>query len=159
MQKMASSLKEISPELRDGITSFLGTQEVFLLPAQFHVKSKVEDIVLVLLPWRALVLPAKLPVKVQASFSYLSVQLIKMGDAGQLCEIDKYNAPHIYKQCLRLKNKLAYGYPLGNGPCFLVVIETDSTYEFDFLSLDNLEHVVIHMVEFLKKMFPDSSLW
>nr|XP_056718340.1 capping protein, Arp2/3 and myosin-I linker protein 2 [Euleptes europaea] len=112
--------KRVEP---DSITNFLGTQEVLLLTAQFHVKSKVEDIVLVLLPWRALVLPAKLPIKVQASFSYLAVQLIKMGEAGQ------------------------------------VVIETDTTYEFEFLSLDDLEYVVIHMVEFLKKMFPDSSPW
>ncbi|XP_077166863.1 capping protein, Arp2/3 and myosin-I linker protein 2 [Paroedura picta] len=121
VQKMAFPLKEISPELRDSITSFLGTQEVFLLPAQFHFKCKVDDVVLVLLPWRALVLPAKLPIKIQASFSFLAVQLIKMGEARQ------------------------------------VVIETDTTYEFEFLSLDDLEHVVIHMVEFLKKMFPDSS--
>ncbi|XP_054856237.1 capping protein, Arp2/3 and myosin-I linker protein 2-like [Eublepharis macularius] len=120
---MAASLREISPELRESITDFLGMQEVSLLTARLHVKSKVEDTVLVLLPWRALVLLAKLPIKVQGSFSFLALQLIKMGEASQ------------------------------------VVIETDTTYEFEFLSLDDLEYVVIHMIVFLKKIFPDSSPW
>ncbi|XP_066492897.1 capping protein, Arp2/3 and myosin-I linker protein 2 [Tiliqua scincoides] len=119
---MAASLKEIPGELRESITNFLGAPVVVLQAAQLPVKSKIEDIVLALMPWRAFVLLAKLPLKVQVSFSFLAVQKIRIKDTNQ------------------------------------VVIETDaSSYEFGFLSLDELEQVVIHMVVSLKKIFPDSS--
>ncbi|KAG8144036.1 hypothetical protein E2320_001162 [Naja naja] len=80
-QKMAASFKERSAELHENITNFLGTREFLLLDAWFHIKSKVEEIVLVLMPWRALVVMAKLPLKVQVCFSFLAVQLIKMREA------------------------------------------------------------------------------
>ncbi|XP_060537567.1 capping protein, Arp2/3 and myosin-I linker protein 2 [Pantherophis guttatus] len=74
------------------------------------------------MPWRALVVMAKLPVKVQVSFSFLAVQLIKMREAKK------------------------------------IVIETDtSSFEFDFLSSDDLEQAVSHMITSLKKVFPGSS--
>ncbi|XP_044275779.1 capping protein, Arp2/3 and myosin-I linker protein 2 [Varanus komodoensis] len=118
---MAAS-REIPAELHESITDFLGTQEFVLLDAFLHIRSKVEDIVLVLMPWRALVILAKLPVKVYFSFSFLAVQMIRMGEANQ------------------------------------VVIKTDtSSLELEFLSLDDLEHAVIHMVTSLKKVIPNSS--
>ncbi|XP_061450461.1 capping protein, Arp2/3 and myosin-I linker protein 2 isoform X2 [Rhineura floridana] len=107
--------------MQETIANFLGTQDIILLDAQLHIKSKMENIVLVLMPWRALVMLAKLPVKVQVSFSFLAVQLIRIGEANQ------------------------------------VVMETDeSSFEFDFLSLEDLERMVIHVVMSLKKIFPDS---
>ncbi|KAM3828818.1 capping protein, Arp2/3 and myosin-I linker protein 2 [Vipera latastei] len=119
---MAASFKERSAELHGSITNFLGTQEFVLLDAQFHIKSKVEEIVLVLMPWRALVAMAKLPLKIQVSFSFLAVQFIQMREAQK------------------------------------IVIETDtSSFEFDFLSSDDLEQAVSHMITSLKKVFPGSS--
>ncbi|KAM6430273.1 capping protein, Arp2/3 and myosin-I linker protein 2 isoform 1-T1 [Liasis olivaceus] len=121
-KKMAAFFKERSAELHESITNFLGTQEFVLLDAQFHIKSKVEEIVLVLMPWRALVVIAKFPIKVQVSFSFLAMQFIKIREAKKL------------------------------------IIETDtSSFEFDFLSLDDLEHAVSHMITALKKVFPGSS--
>ncbi|XP_033014818.1 F-actin-uncapping protein LRRC16A-like [Lacerta agilis] len=119
---MAASFKEIPAELHESITNLLGTHDVILLNAQLHIKSKVENIVLVLMPWRALVVRAKLPAKVQVSFSFLAVQIISIGGDNR------------------------------------VVVETDkSSFEFEFLSLDDLEHMVIHVVTSLKKIFPISS--
>ncbi|XP_077787821.1 capping protein, Arp2/3 and myosin-I linker protein 2 isoform X2 [Podarcis muralis] len=119
---MAASFKEIPAELHESITNLLGTHDIILLDAQLHIKSKVENIVLVLMPWRALVVLAKLPVKVQVSFSFLAVQIITIGG-------DNW-----------------------------VVVETEkSSFEFEFLSLDDLEHMVIHIVTSLKKIFPISS--
>nr|XP_060644291.1 capping protein, Arp2/3 and myosin-I linker protein 2 [Anolis sagrei ordinatus] len=107
----------------EAIADFLGTQECVLMDAQLHIRSKVEDIVLILMPWRALVMLAKLPVKVQASFSFLAVQSMTMGEANQF------------------------------------VIETDtSAFEFKFFSLDDLDHVAVHIVASLQKAFPDASL-
>ncbi|XP_053126871.1 capping protein, Arp2/3 and myosin-I linker protein 2 isoform X2 [Hemicordylus capensis] len=120
---MAASDKEISAELYDSIIDFLGTHDVVLRAAQLHLKSKVEDVVLVLMPWRVLVLMAKVPVKLQVSFSFLAVHTIRIRETTQ------------------------------------VIIETDaSAYEFTFLSLDDLEYVVIHVVMSLKKVFPDTSV-
>ncbi|XP_062997504.1 capping protein, Arp2/3 and myosin-I linker protein 2 [Elgaria multicarinata webbii] len=122
IQKMAAFLKEIPAELHESITHFLGKQEFVLLDAQLHIKSKVEDIVLVLMPWRALVILAKRPVKVQVSFSFLAVQMIRMAEANQ------------------------------------VVIKTDSaSFELEFLSLDDLEDAIIHVVTSIKKIIPNSS--
>ncbi|KAK9392772.1 Leucine-rich repeat-containing protein 16C isoform A [Crotalus adamanteus] len=81
---MAASFKERSAELHGSITNFLGTQEFVLLDAQFHIKSKVQEIVLVLMPWRALVVMAKLPLKIQVSFSFLAVQFIQIREAKKI---------------------------------------------------------------------------
>ncbi|XP_067327275.1 capping protein, Arp2/3 and myosin-I linker protein 2 [Anolis sagrei] len=121
---MASSAFHEGPApLHEAIADFLGTQECVLMDAQLHIRSKVEDVVLILMPWRALVMLAKLPVKVQASFSFLAVQSMTMGEANQF------------------------------------VIETDtSDFEFKFFSLDDLDHVAVHIVASLQKAFPDASL-
>ncbi|NWR62425.1 CARL2 protein, partial [Bucorvus abyssinicus] len=59
----------------EGITAFLGTKKVLLvLSIQLQVKSKYDDYILVLTPWRAYVLPVMLPVRVHSSFSFLEVR-------------------------------------------------------------------------------------
>ncbi|NWY64774.1 CARL2 protein, partial [Erithacus rubecula] len=108
----------------EGITTFLGTKKVLLvLSIQLQVKSKYDDFILVLTPWRAYVLPVMLPVRVHSSFSFLEVTEMMVQESS------------------------------------VVVIETDAaSYAFRFLSLDDLEQVVIHVTMSLKKVFPDSSL-
>ncbi|NXP45697.1 CARL2 protein, partial [Heliornis fulica] len=72
---MAASPGGISAELQEGITTFLGTKKVLLvMSVQLQVKSKYDDYVLVLAPWRAYVLPVTLPVRVHSSFSFLEVR-------------------------------------------------------------------------------------
>ncbi|KAM6253160.1 capping protein, Arp2/3 and myosin-I linker protein 2 [Porphyrio hochstetteri] len=72
---MATSPGGISAELQEGITAFLGTKKVLLvMSVQLQVKSKYDDYVLVLAPWRAYVLPVLLPVRVHSSFSFLEVR-------------------------------------------------------------------------------------
>ncbi|NXT39207.1 CARL2 protein, partial [Pelecanoides urinatrix] len=59
----------------EGITAFLGTKKVLLVMSiQLQVKSKYDDYILVLTPWRAYVLPVTLPVRVHSSFSFLEVR-------------------------------------------------------------------------------------
>ncbi|KAF1504658.1 Capping protein, Arp2/3 and myosin-I linker protein 2, partial [Eudyptula minor] len=59
----------------EGITTFLGTKKVVLvMSVQLQVKSKYDDYILVLTPWRAYVLPVMLPVRVHSSFSFLEVR-------------------------------------------------------------------------------------
>ncbi|NXE09201.1 CARL2 protein, partial [Lophotis ruficrista] len=59
----------------EGIIAFLGTKKVLLVMSiQLQVKSKYDDYLLVLTPWRAYVLPVMLPVKVHSSFSFLEVK-------------------------------------------------------------------------------------
>ncbi|NXU57287.1 CARL2 protein, partial [Turnix velox] len=59
----------------EGITSFLGTKKVLLVMSiQLQVKSKYDDYILVLTPWRAYLLPVMLPVRVHSSFSFLEVK-------------------------------------------------------------------------------------
>ncbi|NWY10657.1 CARL2 protein, partial [Aphelocoma coerulescens] len=108
----------------EGITTFLGTKKVLLvLSIQLQVKSKYDDFILVLTPWRAYVLPVMLPVRVHSSFSFLEVREMTVQEPS------------------------------------VVVIETDAaSYAFRFMSLDDLEQVVIHVTMSLKKVFPDSSL-
>ncbi|NWI60598.1 CARL2 protein, partial [Calyptomena viridis] len=108
----------------EGITAFLGTKKVLLLlSVQLRVKSKYDNFVLVLMPWRAYVLPVMLPVRVHSSFSFLEVREMTVQEPS------------------------------------MVVIETDAaSYTFRFMSLDDLEQVVIHVIMSLKKVFPDSSL-
>ncbi|XP_014736171.1 PREDICTED: leucine-rich repeat-containing protein 16C [Sturnus vulgaris] len=121
---MAASPGGIPTELQEGITAFLGTKKVLLvLSIQLQVKSKYEDFILVLTPWRAYVLPVMLPVRVHSSFSFLEVREMMVQEPS------------------------------------VVVIETDAaSYAFRFMSLDDLEQVVIHVTMSLKKVFPDSSL-
>ncbi|KAM4894231.1 capping protein, Arp2/3 and myosin-I linker protein 2 [Sylvia borin] len=121
---MAASPGGIPSELQDGITTFLGTKKVLLvLSIQLQVKSKYDDFILVLTPWRAYVLPVMLPVRVHSSFSFLEVREMTVQEPS------------------------------------VVVIETDAaSYAFRFMSLDDLEQVVIHVTMSLKKVFPDSSL-
>ncbi|NXN42239.1 CARL2 protein, partial [Rhinoptilus africanus] len=72
---MAASPGGIPAELQEGITAFLGTKKVLLVMSiQLQVKSKYDDYVLVLTPWRAYVLPVMLPVRVHSSFSFLEVR-------------------------------------------------------------------------------------
>ncbi|XP_053808638.1 capping protein, Arp2/3 and myosin-I linker protein 2 isoform X2 [Vidua chalybeata] len=108
----------------EGITAFLGTKKVLLvLSIQLQVKSKYDDFILVLTPWRAYVLPVMLPVRVLSSFSFLEVREMTVQEPS------------------------------------VVVIETEAaSYAFRFMSLDDLEQVVIHVTMSLKKVFPDSSL-
>ncbi|NXM59173.1 CARL2 protein, partial [Illadopsis cleaveri] len=121
---MAASPGGIPSELQEGITTFLGTKKVLLvLSIQLQVKSKYDDFILVLTPWRAYVLPVMLPVRVHSSFSFLEVRQMMVKEPS------------------------------------VVVIETDAaSYAFRFMSLDDLEQVVIHVTMSLKKVFPDSSL-
>ncbi|NWT11134.1 CARL2 protein, partial [Vireo altiloquus] len=121
---MAASPGGIPSELQEAITAFLGTKKVLLmLSIQLQVKSKYDDFILVLTPWRAYVLPVMLPVRVHSSFSFLEVREMTVQEPS------------------------------------VVVIETDATsYAFRFMSLDDLEQVVIHVNMSLKKVFPDSSL-
>ncbi|NWU71373.1 CARL2 protein, partial [Pterocles burchelli] len=59
----------------EGITTFLGTKKVLLVTSvQLQVKSKYDDYILVLTPWRAYVLLVMLPVRVHSSFSFLEVK-------------------------------------------------------------------------------------
>ncbi|KAM9122103.1 capping protein, Arp2/3 and myosin-I linker protein 2 isoform 2-T2 [Pangshura tecta] len=59
------------------ITTLLGSKEIILVkPVQLQVKSKYEDDILVLTPWRAYVLQVMLPVRVWSSFSFLEVREI-----------------------------------------------------------------------------------
>ncbi|XP_075016990.1 capping protein, Arp2/3 and myosin-I linker protein 2 [Calonectris borealis] len=72
---MATSPGGIPAELQEGITAFLGTKKVLLVMSiQLQVKSKYDDYILVLTPWRAYVLPVMLPVRVHSSFSFLEVR-------------------------------------------------------------------------------------
>ncbi|KAM9289408.1 LOW QUALITY PROTEIN: capping protein, Arp2/3 and myosin-I linker protein 2 [Morus bassanus] len=73
---MAASPRGISTELQEGITAFLGTKKVLLVMSiQLQVKSKYNDYILVLTPWRAYVLAVVLPpVRVHSSFSFLEVK-------------------------------------------------------------------------------------
>ncbi|XP_021263663.1 capping protein, Arp2/3 and myosin-I linker protein 2 isoform X2 [Numida meleagris] len=74
---MAASPGGIPAELQEGIAASLGAKQILLLKSvQLQVKSKYDDFVLVLAPWRAYVLLATLPVRVHSSFSFLEVRNI-----------------------------------------------------------------------------------
>ncbi|NWW52635.1 CARL2 protein, partial [Pedionomus torquatus] len=63
--------------LSEGITAFLGPKKILLVMSiQLQVKSKYDDYILVLTPWRAYVLPVMLPVRVHSNFSFLEVREI-----------------------------------------------------------------------------------
>ncbi|NXH12439.1 CARL2 protein, partial [Bucco capensis] len=72
---MATAPEGIPAELQEGITTFLETKKVLLvMSVQLQVKSKYDDYILVLTPWRAYMLPVMLPVRVHSSFSFLEVR-------------------------------------------------------------------------------------
>ncbi|KAM6300523.1 LOW QUALITY PROTEIN: capping protein, Arp2/3 and myosin-I linker protein 2 [Aegotheles albertisi] len=72
---MATCPGGVPAELQEGITAFLGSQKVLLvMSVQLRVKSKYDDCILVLAPWRAYVVPVVLPVRVHSSFSFLEVR-------------------------------------------------------------------------------------
>ncbi|XP_074917416.1 capping protein, Arp2/3 and myosin-I linker protein 2 isoform X1 [Chelonoidis abingdonii] len=74
---MALSPGGIPCHLQDSITALLGSKEIILMkPVQLQVKSKYEDDILVLAPWRAYMLQVMLPVRVWSSFSFLEVKEI-----------------------------------------------------------------------------------
>ncbi|XP_069724937.1 capping protein, Arp2/3 and myosin-I linker protein 2 isoform X2 [Phaenicophaeus curvirostris] len=71
---MAVSPEGIPAEMQEGIAAFLGAKKILLVMSiQLQVKSKYDDYILVLTPWRAYVLPVMLPVRVHSSFSFLEV--------------------------------------------------------------------------------------
>ncbi|XP_053934280.1 capping protein, Arp2/3 and myosin-I linker protein 2 isoform X1 [Cuculus canorus] len=72
---MAACPEGIPAEMQEGIAAFLGTKKILLVMSiQLQVKSKYDDYILVLTPWRAYVLPVMLPVRVHSSFSFLEVR-------------------------------------------------------------------------------------
>ncbi|XP_025936760.1 capping protein, Arp2/3 and myosin-I linker protein 2 isoform X2 [Apteryx rowi] len=80
---MAVSPGGIPAELQEGITAFLGTKKILLVKrVQLLVKSKYDDYILVLTPWRAYVLLVILPVRVHSSFSFLEVQEITVRESS-----------------------------------------------------------------------------
>ncbi|XP_056216653.1 capping protein, Arp2/3 and myosin-I linker protein 2 isoform X5 [Falco biarmicus] len=72
---MAAAPGGIPTELQESITTFLGTKKVLLVMSiQLQVKSKYDDYILVLTPWRAYVLLVMLPVRIHSTFSFLEVR-------------------------------------------------------------------------------------
>ncbi|NXD72165.1 CARL2 protein, partial [Eolophus roseicapillus] len=81
----------------EGITTFLGTKEVLLvMSVQLQVKSKYDDYILVLTPWRAYVLPMTLPVRVHSSFSFLEVREMTVREPS-LVVIETDTASHAFQ--------------------------------------------------------------
>ncbi|NWS41282.1 CARL2 protein, partial [Probosciger aterrimus] len=81
----------------EGITNFLGTKEVLLvMSVQLQVKSKYDDYILVLTPWRAYVLPVTLPVRVHSSFSFLEVREMTVREPS-LVVIETDTASHAFQ--------------------------------------------------------------
>ncbi|XP_010192106.1 PREDICTED: leucine-rich repeat-containing protein 16C-like, partial [Mesitornis unicolor] len=93
----AASPEGIPAELQEGITAFLGTKKVLLvMSVQLQVKSKYDDYILVLTPWRAYVLPVMLPVRVHSSFSFLEVQEMTVREPS-LVVIETDAAPYAFR--------------------------------------------------------------
>ncbi|XP_065519533.1 capping protein, Arp2/3 and myosin-I linker protein 2 isoform X2 [Lathamus discolor] len=94
---MAASHRAIPTEIQEGITTFLGTKEVLLvMSVQLQVKSKYDDCILVLTPWRAYVLPVTLPVRVHSSFSFLEVREMTVQEPS-LVVIETDTASHAFQ--------------------------------------------------------------
>ncbi|XP_067390497.1 capping protein, Arp2/3 and myosin-I linker protein 2 [Emydura macquarii macquarii] len=94
---MALSPGGIPGHLRDSITALLGAKEIVLAkPVQMQVKSKYEDDILVLTPWRAYVLHAMLPARVQSSFSFLEVREIAIQEPS-LAVIDTDTSSYTFR--------------------------------------------------------------
>ncbi|XP_062477151.1 capping protein, Arp2/3 and myosin-I linker protein 2 isoform X1 [Pezoporus occidentalis] len=94
---MAASHRAIPTEIQEGITTFLGTKEVLLvMSVQLQVKSKYDDYILVLTPWRAYVLPVTLPVRVHSSFSFLEVREMTVQEPS-LVVIETDTASHAFQ--------------------------------------------------------------
>ncbi|XP_074974351.1 capping protein, Arp2/3 and myosin-I linker protein 2 isoform X3 [Caretta caretta] len=94
---MALSPVGIPCHLQDSITALLGPKEIILVkPVQLQVKSKYEDNILVLTPWRAYVLQVMLPVRVWSSFSFLEVREIVIQEPS-LVVIDTDTASYAFR--------------------------------------------------------------
>ncbi|XP_043351322.1 capping protein, Arp2/3 and myosin-I linker protein 2 isoform X2 [Dermochelys coriacea] len=94
---MAVSPVGIPCHLQDSITALLGPKEIILVkPVQLQVKSKYEDDILVLTPWRAYVLQVILPVRVWSSFSFLEVREIAIQEPS-LVVIDTDTASYAFR--------------------------------------------------------------
>ncbi|XP_061301474.1 capping protein, Arp2/3 and myosin-I linker protein 2 isoform X2 [Pezoporus flaviventris] len=94
---MAASHRAIPTEIQESITAFLGTKEVLLvMSVQLQVKSKYDDYILVLTPWRAYVLPVTLPVRVHSSFSFLEVREMTVQEPS-LVVIETDTASHAFQ--------------------------------------------------------------
>ncbi|XP_034644159.1 capping protein, Arp2/3 and myosin-I linker protein 2 [Trachemys scripta elegans] len=94
---MALSPGGIPCHLQDSITALLGSKEIILVkPVQLQVKSKYEDDILVLTPWRAYVLQVLLPGRVWSSFSFLEVREIRIQEPS-LVVIDTDTASYAFR--------------------------------------------------------------
>ncbi|XP_029466541.1 F-actin-uncapping protein LRRC16A-like [Rhinatrema bivittatum] len=94
---MASTAGGIPYELQDSIVEFMGSQEIILMKlVKLNFKSKYEDRTLVLMPWRAYVLLAVLPVRVESTFSYLEVSDIDIRDSS-LVVIETDNSDYSFR--------------------------------------------------------------
>ncbi|TFJ97848.1 prostate stem cell antigen-like [Platysternon megacephalum] len=94
---MALSPGGIPCHLQDSITALLGSKEIILVkPVQLQVKSKYEDDILVLTPWRAYVLQVLLPGRVWSSFSFLEVREITIQEPS-LVVIDTDTASYAFR--------------------------------------------------------------
>ncbi|XP_037733355.1 capping protein, Arp2/3 and myosin-I linker protein 2 isoform X1 [Chelonia mydas] len=94
---MALSPVGIPCHLQDSITALLGPKEIILVkPVQLQVKSKYEDDILVLTPWRAYVLQVMLPVRVWSSFSFLEVREIAIQEPS-LVVLDTDTASYTFR--------------------------------------------------------------
>ncbi|XP_075433315.1 capping protein, Arp2/3 and myosin-I linker protein 3-like [Ascaphus truei] len=78
---MANCLEGISYELQACIVDFMEPREVVLMkPVQMKMKSKFEDLVLVLTSCRAFLLHSTSPLRVESTFSYLEISDIDIRD-------------------------------------------------------------------------------
>ncbi|XP_041446013.1 F-actin-uncapping protein LRRC16A-like [Xenopus laevis] len=78
---MSDFLQPINYEMQACIVEFMEPSEVVLMkPVQMKMKTKSEDLVLVLTPWRAFLLYLEHPLRVQVTFSYLEISDIDMQD-------------------------------------------------------------------------------
>ncbi|XP_068549905.1 capping protein, Arp2/3 and myosin-I linker protein 2 isoform X1 [Anas acuta] len=94
---MATSPGGIPAELQEGITASLGAKKILLVKSvQLQVKSKYDDFILVLTPWRAYVVPAMLPVRVHSSFSFLEVRDIAVREPSVVV-IETDTSPYSFR--------------------------------------------------------------
>ncbi|XP_075796730.1 capping protein, Arp2/3 and myosin-I linker protein 2 isoform X2 [Pelodiscus sinensis] len=87
----------IPGHLQDGIAALLGPREIVLAkPVQLQLRSKQEDDLLVLTPWRAYLLPAMPPVRVRSSFSFLEVREIGIQEPSQVA-VETDTASYVFR--------------------------------------------------------------
>ncbi|XP_009328644.1 PREDICTED: leucine-rich repeat-containing protein 16C [Pygoscelis adeliae] len=134
---MAVSLGGIPAELQEGITTFLGTKKVVLvMSVQLQVKSKYDDYILVLTPWRAYVLSVMLPVRVvietdAASYAFrfmsfddleqvvihVTMSLKKVFPDSSPGTLLKNSPPNLYERIRRITDSLEEMLQSSPGPC------------------------------------------